>query len=147
MKIITETSFENFCPWSGAIRTHERICKEGKADLFEQTIEELYSDGLTETELNDLLWFEPETCYEWIGIRTYDMISEELEEAREELEEAEQRLNILENECSKKMLEAETEEEKKEIRNSYRTEHDEITEEIEEVQRSINALEEELKEA
>ena len=42
-----------------------------------QELEDLYPDGMDETELNDLLWFEPETVYEWLGIE-----GEEEEEAR-----------------------------------------------------------------
>ena len=28
----------------------------------------MYPDGLSDTELNDLLWFEPEQIYDWLGI-------------------------------------------------------------------------------
>lgn len=70
MKIITETTIRNFKAWSGAVETVERIVEEGKSELFDNTIEELYPDGLTDTELNDLLWFEEETIYEWLGIES-----------------------------------------------------------------------------
>lgn len=68
MKIISEKPFSRFQAWSGAIETQERIIEENKEDLFEQTIEELYPDGLTDTELNDLLWFDSEQVFEWLGI-------------------------------------------------------------------------------
>ena len=35
-------------------------------------IEELYPDGLTDTQLNDILWFEEEWIYETLGIPTDD---------------------------------------------------------------------------
>lgn len=147
MTIISEISFEDFCPWSGAVSTYERICKEGKAEAFEQIVEDLYPDGLTETNLNDLLWFEPETCFEWVGIRSYDMILNDLKAAREELEEASRHLSELDNECFEKMLEVDTEEEKEEIRNSYSSEIDEIAEEIEEIEYRLGKLNKELEKA
>lgn len=68
MKIYRETSLENFEAWSGAVDTLDRVKEAGKCDELESIIEELYPDGMSETELNDLLWFEPETIYEWLGI-------------------------------------------------------------------------------
>lgn len=68
MKIITETSLFNFDAWSGAIDTQKRIINEGKETEFEQLIEELYPDGLTDVELNDLLRFEDKWIYETLGI-------------------------------------------------------------------------------
>ena len=60
----------NFNAWSGAVETKETIINEGKADEFDNLIEELYPDGLTETTLNDLLWFEDEWIFEMLGIET-----------------------------------------------------------------------------
>ena len=68
MKIITETSLFNFDAWSGAIDTQKRIINEGKEAEFEQLIEELYPDGLTDTELNDLLRFDDKWIFETLGI-------------------------------------------------------------------------------
>ena len=69
MKIINETNLFDFEAWSGAIDTKERIIKEGKEEEFEQLIEEFYPDGLTDTELNDLLWFDDKWIYETLGIK------------------------------------------------------------------------------
>ena len=68
MKIYSETSLENFEAWSGAVDTLDRVREAGKCDELESILEELYPDGMSETELNDLLWFEPETVFEWLGI-------------------------------------------------------------------------------
>ena len=68
MRIYSETSLENFEAWSGAVDTLDRVREAGKCDELESIIEELYPDGMSETELNDLLWFEPETVFEWLGI-------------------------------------------------------------------------------
>ena len=62
MKIVKEISIEDFEGWSGANDTIEVIEKAGKVDEFDNLIEELYPDGLSETSLNDLLRFD----YEWI---------------------------------------------------------------------------------
>ena len=68
MKIYSETSLENFEAWSGAVDTLDRVREAGKCDELETILEDLYPDGMSETELNDLLWFEPKTVYEWLGI-------------------------------------------------------------------------------
>lgn len=86
MKIVSEVSIADFEAWSGGRTTLDRIIAEGKCDELEAVLEELYPDGMTDTQLNDLLWFEDEQVYEWCGIRTESEIRSELEEAREELE-------------------------------------------------------------
>jgi len=69
MKVISETNLRNFEAWSGAVDTKERIIEENKEAEFESYIEELYPDGLTNTQLNDILWFE-ESIFEYLGIET-----------------------------------------------------------------------------
>ena len=68
MRIQSETSLENFEAWSGAVDTLDRVKEAGKCDELKSILEDLYPDGMSETELNDLLWFEPETVFEWLGI-------------------------------------------------------------------------------
>ena len=70
MKIISETTLKKFRAWAGAVETQEKIIDAGKADAFDQMMEELYPDGLTDTQLNDILWFEEEWIYETLGIST-----------------------------------------------------------------------------
>ena len=71
MKVTNENlSLINFEAWSGAKDTKETIINEGKIDEFDALIEELYPDGIDETSLNDLLWFETEWLYENLGIET-----------------------------------------------------------------------------
>ena len=77
MRIYSETSLENFEAWSGAVDTLDRVKEVGKCNELEFILEDLYPDGMSETELNDLLWFEPKTVFEWLGI-------EEEEEEEEE---------------------------------------------------------------
>ena len=62
----------NFDAWSGAVETKETIINEGKVEQFDNLIEELYPDGLTDTQLNDLLWFEEDWIFEMLGIEIDD---------------------------------------------------------------------------
>ena len=78
MKVIIETSLDEFKTWCGATPTKERIIAEEKEDEFEQLIEEEYPDGIEEMQLNDLLWFDDDWIYEMLGM------TEEEEEEEEE---------------------------------------------------------------
>ena len=62
--------FSEYCPWSGAIDTWEKIEDAGKLDALEAVLEDCYPDGMSTTELNDLLWFDPETVFDWLDIKT-----------------------------------------------------------------------------
>ena len=137
MTITYELDLNSFQAWSGANETLERIQREGKCAELENILEELYPDGMTETELNDLLWFDSESVYEWLGIRSESQIKEEIEEAEAELEE---KLSDLEFDLDDDL----TEEERKDIIESYQPEIDEIKEriadlkeELEEYQKAI----------
>lgn len=66
MKIITNS----FKPWSGAISTYETILEADKLEEFESLIDELYPEGIEETKLNDILWFEPDFILESLGMET-----------------------------------------------------------------------------
>jgi hypothetical protein len=61
-------TLSNFDAWSGAKDTKETIIQAGKERDFEYLIEELYPDGITDTQLNDLLWFDSEWIFESLGI-------------------------------------------------------------------------------
>lgn len=77
MKTFNETDLRHFDAWSGAKDTKETILDNNKEEEFAQLIEELYPDGLDETTLNDILWFESDWIFEMLGI------SEEEEEEEE----------------------------------------------------------------
>lgn len=77
MRIISETSLENFDAWCGARDTLNTLIENGVCDDLENILEEEYPDGLTETQLNDILWFEPEWCYHVTGILDSDYEGEE----------------------------------------------------------------------
>lgn len=69
MKIFSETKLVDFQAWSGAIDTKNTIIDHDKASEFDDLIEEVYPDGLSETELNDILWFGDEWVFDTLGIK------------------------------------------------------------------------------
>ena len=69
MTIKTETNLRNFEAWSGAIETKKIILDAGLEEEFEWLIDELYPEGLTDTELNDILWFDADWILENLGIK------------------------------------------------------------------------------
>lgn len=135
MTIKSDISLENFKAWSGGRNTLDRIINEGKCDELESMLEDLYPDGMTDTELNDLLWFDSNTVFEWLGIRTYDQIKEELEEKKEELD------NLLEEYHEYEMDEDETKEELESIW------EEDFKDSVETLKEEIAELEEELEDA
>ena len=69
MIIKTETNLRNFETWSGATETKNLILDAGLEEEFEGLIEELYPEGLTDTELNDILWFDSDWKLESLGVK------------------------------------------------------------------------------
>ena len=134
MTITYELDLERFEAWSGAKRTLERVINEGKCGLLEQMLEELYPDGMTETQLNDLLWFDSESVYEWVGIRSEEQIEREIQEAEDELADME---SDLESELDDEDL---TQEERQEIIESYQPDIDEIKERIAELKEELKEI-------
>ena len=134
MTITYELDLNNFEAWSGAKETLERIQREGKCEELENVLEELYPDGMTETELNDLLWFDSESVYEWLGIRSEEQIENEIKEAEEELEELQSNLK---DDLDDDEL---TTEERAEIIESYQPEIDEIKERIADLKEELEEI-------
>ena len=134
MTITYELDLNRFEAWSGAKETLERIQREGKCEELENVLEELYPDGMTETELNDLLWFDSESVYEWLGIRSEEQIEKEIKEAEEELAEVQ---SNLEDDLDDDEL---TTEERAEIIESYQTDIDEIKERIADLKEELENI-------
>ena len=68
MKITSEISLKNFKAWSGAKDTLNKLIELDKCDDLEFILDDLYPDGLTDTQLNDILWFDDEWIYKTLGI-------------------------------------------------------------------------------
>ena len=73
MKLYREESILNFDFWSGAKDTVKYLT-EDELDTIEEMLEEIYPDGMDETELNDFFWFERDTIAEWLGYEDFDDI-------------------------------------------------------------------------
>ena len=65
MKITSEIDLNNFKFWSGA-KDHSFTPSELLE--IESQLKDLYPDGATDTQINDLFWFEEEALCGWISI-------------------------------------------------------------------------------
>ena len=76
MKIYSEQSLRNFDFWSGA-KSRVKYLTDEQLDTIESMLEELYPEGMSETEVNDLFWFDEDTIAEWLGYNNFDEIMNE----------------------------------------------------------------------
>lgn len=77
MKVTYEFDLSEFKAWSGGADTLEKIRKfdlthPGAMNAAQQYIEECLGDEATETQINDMLWFEDDFILEAIGYCTED---------------------------------------------------------------------------
>ena len=93
-----EMSIHDFEPWSGAVNTYERLERNNKLNDLEWLLPELFNGDVEATELNDLLWFEPNTVYELVGLQTESEIRDDIEYINERVEDEESFIEILEGE-------------------------------------------------
>ena len=77
LKVIVD--FSDYKPWSGAVDTYELIKDADKLDELEFYLEELYPDGITATQINDILWFDGEEVLKYLELG--DEEDEEIDEA------------------------------------------------------------------
>ena len=77
MKVTYEFDLSEFKAWSGGAETLEKIRKfdlnhPGAMKTAQQYIEDCLGDEATETQINDMLWFEDDFILEAIGYCTED---------------------------------------------------------------------------
>lgn len=87
MRIYSEKSLRDFQPWSGAVRMYDRLYNAGLLDTLEAFLESEYPEGIDETELNDMLWFDQDYVCAVCGLRSESEIVGELSDARAELQD------------------------------------------------------------
>lgn len=134
MTITYELDLDSFKAWSGAVDTLDRVRREGKCTELEAILEDTYPDGMTETELNDLLWFEADTVYEWLGMRSEIQIRAEIKDAESELED-------LQNDLAYDLDDEElTTEERADIIDGYQSDIDELKAKIAELNEELDEL-------
>ena len=71
MLITEEITLSNFNTWAGANKTKDELTYS-ELDELEEYISELYPDGLSQTQLNDILWFEQDWIAECLGFEDWD---------------------------------------------------------------------------
>lgn len=81
MKVYSEIPLSQFEFWSGAKELAAQLTEE-QFDMVESILENNYLDGLSDTEINDLFWFDQNLIREWA-----DMPCEELNEVPKEAQE------------------------------------------------------------
>ncbi len=68
MKIYRDENLSNFEFWSGAISNAEEFTLEELDRISEELEATDEGDGYEETQINDLMWFEPEYLASLIGL-------------------------------------------------------------------------------
>ena len=68
MKVYKEMNLRDFKFWSGAKSNAETLTNE-QLDMVQYNLEEIYQDGMSETQINDFFWFDFDTIREWLGIK------------------------------------------------------------------------------
>lgn len=66
MKIISDIDLKDFNFWSGARDTAAQL-DDDQFEQLEAILEDAYPDGMTDTQLNDIFWFDSDTIFEWVG--------------------------------------------------------------------------------
>lgn len=89
MKVYRETSLENYTTVLQARGFLQRIIDQGKANLLEAILMDMYPEGVSESELDDLLAYsEDEVCH-WLGMKTENDLLSEIGDKERELKDLE----------------------------------------------------------
>lgn len=76
MKIYKEESLTDFKFWSGAVQTAELLTNE-ELETIESILEDIYPDGMDETTVNDIFWFEDDFIAECLGYEDFETLYKE----------------------------------------------------------------------
>ena len=74
MTITKEIRLTQFEFWSGGKQFAEKLTYS-ELNKLEDYIEDFFIDGITETDINDLFWFEDELICEWLDLDIADVYS------------------------------------------------------------------------
>lgn len=75
MKIYGEMSLREFEFWSGARQTAE-MCTPEELDQIEEELIDCYPEGIDETQLNDIFWFDSDFIAEILGYEDFNEMYE-----------------------------------------------------------------------
>lgn len=76
MKIYQDIDLTNFEFWSGA-KDNAEMLTDDELYQIQAILEDEYPDGMDETTLNDIFWFEDDFIAECIGYDDYDQLWDE----------------------------------------------------------------------
>lgn len=88
MRVISEISLVNFEFWAGAKQNAEML-DYNELEQLEYILEDIYSEGMTDTLINDLFWFDFGIICEWLGYE-YDEENDKIIRDKNEEEEEEE---------------------------------------------------------
>lgn len=71
MKIYKEVCGDDFEFWSGGYETAKYLTDDEIISVF-SALESEYPDGMTETEVNDIFWFEEDWIARFLGYSDWD---------------------------------------------------------------------------
>ena len=99
MTYTVETSLTDFPAWSGAVHTLDVLIEKDLCDTVEACLVDVLGEYPTDTEINDMLWFETDAIAEWCGFSNWEAL-ENGEEEEEETEEEEAEDNNFSRWCA-----------------------------------------------
>ena len=73
MRVYTEQNLRDFDFWSGAVDTVQYLTDD-EMDTIEAMLEDMYPDGMDETDINDFFWFDEDTIAKWLGYDSFEDI-------------------------------------------------------------------------
>ena len=94
MTYTVETSLTDFPAWSGAVHTLDVLIEKDLCDTVEACLIDALGEYPTDTEINDMLWFETDAIAEWCGFSSWEALENGEEEEEEETEEEEEENNF-----------------------------------------------------
>lgn len=71
MRIYSEDDLRNFNFWSGAVETANELTFD-ELDRVEAELEMLNPNGMSDTEINDIFWFEEDWIAEMLGYECWE---------------------------------------------------------------------------
>lgn len=89
MKIYEEKSLVDFEFWNGAKNTVKYLTDD-ELEQIEAILEDAYPDGMKDTQINDIFWFEEDWIAEMLGYEDFEALMRRDEEEDEEEEEEEE---------------------------------------------------------
>ena len=89
MTYTVETSLADFPAWSGAVHTLDVLIEKDLCDTVETCLVDVLGEYPTDTEINDMLWFETDAIAEWCGFSSWEALENGEEEEEETAEEEE----------------------------------------------------------